>query len=123
MAPPGHHALTLYTIAPNRISEGSWAERREEFADKLVAEAEKFIPGLRRHTRVRVILTPEDFRSRAFLRHHSFGGVAPTLGRPGVPHATPVRGLWFIGAQSESGAGMNNVLHGVWRTQRAIERG
>jgi phytoene dehydrogenase-like protein len=122
MAPPGHHALTIYTIAPNQLSEGTWAERREEFADELVSEAEKFIPGLQQHTRVRVTLTPEDFRRRTFLRHHSFGGVAPMLGRPGVPHATPVRGLWFIGAQSESGAGMNNVLHGVWRTHRAIER-
>lgn len=122
MAPPGHHALTIYTIAPNRIAEGTWEERREEFADKLVAHAERFLPGLRAHTRVRVILTPDDFRGRTFLRHHSFGGVAPVMGRGGVPHQTPVRGLWFIGAQSESGAGMNNVLHGVWRTERAIEK-
>jgi len=72
---------------------------------------------------VRVALTPDDFRSRTFLRHHSFGGVAPVMDRGGVPHATGIRGLWFIGAQSESGAGMNNVLHGVWRANRAIERG
>jgi phytoene dehydrogenase-like protein len=122
MAPPGHHAVTLYTVAPNHIAgdRDAWSARREEFADKLVAEAERFIPGLRAGTRKRVILTPEEFRRRTFLAHHAFGGVAPVMGGSGVPHATPLAGLWFIGAQSESGAGMNNVMHGAWKTWRAI---
>ncbi|MBI4514892.1 MAG: hypothetical protein HY699_03630 [Deltaproteobacteria bacterium] len=31
-------------------------------------------------------------------------------GKPGVPHRTPVRGLWFIGSQSESAG---NVIQGA----------
>lgn len=42
------------------------------------------------------------------------------MGRSGVPHETPLRGLWFIGAQSESGTGMNNVMHGSWRVARRL---
>ncbi len=122
MAPPGHHALTIYTIAPNVLDEGTWDERREEFAEKLLIEAEKKIPGLREHARVRIVLTPEDFRERTHLGHHAFGGVAPVMGKSGMPHKTPVEGLWFIGAQSESGAGINNVMHGVWKTMRMISR-
>jgi phytoene dehydrogenase-like protein len=123
MAPPGHHAITIYTVAPNVLDQGTWHERKEELTDKLLVEAERFIPGLREHTRVRVVLTPDDWRERTHLVHHSFGGVAPVMDRPGVPHVTPVAGLYFIGAQSESGAGVNNVMQGVWRTIRGIEAG
>ncbi len=121
MAPAGYHAVTVYTVAPNELEDGSWSTRREEFADKLLAAAERAIPDLRKRTTIRVILTPEDFKRRTHLAHHSFGGVAPVLGKSGVPHITPIRGLWFIGAQSESGAGMNNVMHGVWRTIKRIK--
>jgi phytoene dehydrogenase-like protein len=115
LAPPGCHAVTVYTIAPNRLREGTWAERREELAEKLLAEAERFIPGLRARAQVQVILTPEDFRRRTFQEHHSFGGCAPVMGKGGVPHRTPIRGLWFIGSQSESGGGVANVMSGARR--------
>lgn len=122
MAPPGCHAVTIYTVAPNRLHEGTWAARRGEFADTLIACAERFVPGLAAGTRVRVIMTPEDFAARTFLAHHSFGGIAPVLGRPGIPHRTPVRGLWFVGSQSESGAGVGNVMQGSWRAAHAALR-
>ncbi len=48
MAPAGKQAVTIYTVAPDCLSEGSWAERKEELADALVAEAEVHIPGLAR---------------------------------------------------------------------------
>jgi len=72
--------------------------------DRLIAEAERFVPGLREHTQVQVVLTPEDFRTRTHLEHHGFGGIAPIMGKQNPAHQTPVDGLWFIGAQSESGA-------------------
>ncbi len=120
MAPAGHHAVTIYTIAPNVLREGSWEDRREEMGDKLLLEAEKYIPGLRENAVVKWVVTPDDFKKRAHLKHHSFGGVSPVMGRKGLPHQTPFKNLWFIGAQSESGAGMNNVVEGVWRTIRRI---
>ncbi|MFI5399185.1 MAG: phytoene desaturase family protein [Candidatus Binatia bacterium] len=122
LAPPGHHAVTVYTIAPNRLRSGTWAERREELADKLLAEAERIMPGLRQRARVRVILTPDDFRTRTHLARHSFGGVAPVMGKEGVPHRTPIRGLWFIGAQSESRGGVGNVVAGARRAVDMIRK-
>lgn len=125
MAPAGHHAVTIYTICPDRLKEGSWEGQKEEFADKLVAYAEKHIPGLAEHTRLRLILTPEDFRRRTHLDHHAFGGIAPIMGKSGIPHKTPIQGLWFVGAQSESGGGISNVVPAAFRTAQAIlaERG
>jgi phytoene dehydrogenase-like protein len=122
MAPPGHHAVTVYTIAPNHLSEGTWTERRDEMADKLLVEAEKIVPGLRERTQVKVILTPQDFRVRTLQEHHSFGGAAPLMGKSGAPYQTPIRGLWFVGSQSEGGAGVTNTIVGAWKAARMIRR-
>jgi phytoene dehydrogenase-like protein len=120
MAPAGHHAMTIYTICPDRLKDGDWATQKEEFADKLVAYAEKYIPGLKEHTQVRAILTPEDFRKRTHVDHHAFGGLAPIMNTPRVPHQTPVQGLWFVGAQSESGGGINNVMPAAYKVATKI---
>jgi len=120
MAPNGHHAVTIYTICPDTLAEGDWESRKEAYANKLVAYAEKYIPDLAEHTQLRVILTPEDFRRRTYLDHHAFGGIAPVMGKSGAPHKTPVEGLWFVGAQSASGGGLPNVIPAAYRTAKAI---
>jgi phytoene dehydrogenase-like protein len=123
LAPEGHHAVTIYTIAPNVLSEGTWKERGAELAEKLVAEAERFVPGLREHTQVQVVLTPEEFKQRTHLEHHAFGGIAPIMGKQNPAHETPVQGLWFIGAQSESGGGVAGVMIGARNVARRILSG
>lgn len=120
MAPAGHHAVTVYTIAPNTLSGESWEKRKEEMADRLLDLAEEVIPGLRAHARVKIIITPDDWRRITHQKHHAFGGCAPVMGTKGAPHRTPIKGLYFVGAQSESGAGLNNVLEGSWRAARLI---
>lgn len=123
MAPPGCHALTIYTIAPDRLKDGDWDSRKQEYADKLLAHAERRIPGLCQHIKVREILTPEDFRRRTHTAHHAFGGLAPVMGAWRPPHQTPLEGLWFIGAQSESGGGVNNVIPAAYKVAQRIIRG
>jgi len=120
MAPEGHHSLTVYTICPDTLNEGTWDERREEFADKLVAYAEKYIPGLSKHTLIRKIITPADFRTLTRAEHHAFGGLAPVMNKPNIKHKTPIKGLWFIGQQSESGGGVFNVLPSSYKVARKI---
>lgn len=120
LAPPGCHAVTIYTLAPNNLIEGNWQDRREELADKLVAEAERIIPGLKEHTLRREILTPGDFRERTGQQHHSFGGTPPIIGNQSPAHRTPIQGLWFVGAQSESGGGVQSVMLGARKAARQI---
>ncbi len=122
MAPPGHHALTIYTICPDRLRNREWEDEKEKYADRLVEYAEKRIWGLREHTRARAILTPDDFRVRTHTAHHAFGGTAPLMGAPKIPHKTPIDGLWFIGAQSESGGGVSSVMAGAYKTAMRIIR-
>ncbi len=123
MAPPGHHAMTIYTICPDHLKDESWSERKEEYADRLLMYAEKYIPGLREHVKIREILTPEDFRARTHLDHHAFGGLAPIMDAPLARHRTPIEGLWFIGHQSESGGGLPNVIPSAYKTAKLIDEG
>ncbi|MFX0072888.1 MAG: phytoene desaturase family protein, partial [Candidatus Hermodarchaeota archaeon] len=119
LAPPNHHALTVYTIAPNILNEGTWEERKEEFAEKLLIEAEKVIPNLR-NAKVKVILTPEDFKDMIHVKHHAFGGMAPIMGKPKIPHEIPIKNLWFIGSQSESGAGLCPIISDTARLTKSL---
>jgi phytoene dehydrogenase-like protein len=122
MAPDGHHALTIYTIAPNILSEKSWSERKDELADKLVSEAERYIPGLKKGTVTRLVMTPEEFRLRTLQDHHSFGGLAPVMGQESPSYQTPIKGLWFVGSQSESAGGVKNVMVGARNAVREIQK-
>jgi len=78
---------------------------------------------LRVHTLTRLILTPDDFRRRTHQMHHSFGGVPPVMGNQPPTNQTPIRGLWFIGSQSESGAGILNVVVGAQKVAKRILAG
>ncbi|MBN1881230.1 MAG: NAD(P)/FAD-dependent oxidoreductase [Deltaproteobacteria bacterium] len=122
LARPNHHAVTVYTIAPNTLERGTWEERKEEFADTLINEAEKIVPGLRKGTVERMVLAPDDFRKRVHQGHHSFGGLPPVMGQVAPPHKTSVEGLWFIGSQSESGGGVRGVMVGARNVARKIIR-
>jgi all-trans-retinol 13,14-reductase len=123
LAPAGKHAVTIYTVAPDTLANSNWSSRKEELADKLVAEAEVHIPGLRQHTLTRLILTPDDFRQRTHQKHHSFGGVPPVIGNKPPAHKTPIENLWFIGAQSESTGGVLNVMVGAQKVAKRILQG
>jgi phytoene dehydrogenase-like protein len=68
-------------------------------------------------------LTPDDWRLRTHTDHHAFGGIAPIIGSWRVPHQTPLPGLWFVGAQSESGGGVNSVIPAAYKTAQKILQG
>ena len=112
MAPTQHHSVTVYTVGPNHIKDGDWQTQREELADKLLEYAESKIPGLREHTKTRIIMTPEDFRQRIKVKHHSFGGIPPIMGQKGFDHQTSIKRLFYGGCQSESSGGIANTMKG-----------
>lgn len=120
LAPEGKWAVTIYTVAPDTLARGSWQTDGERLADLLVAEAEAYVPGLRQHTLTRLVLTPEDFRKRTHMRHHSFGGMPPVMSNRPLKHKTPIENLWFIGSQSENGGGVVHVMTGARKTVRQI---
>lgn len=122
-APPGRHCLTVYTVAPDTLSEGDWESGKEKFADHLLERAEKYLPGLREHITVRKIMTAADYRAMTHMSKSSFGGTVPVWHQKNPPHKTPVRDLWFIGQQSENGGGLWAVSGGAAAAYRECIKG
>ena len=120
MAPRGKHAMTIYTICPDQLASGDWETKKQKYADILLDYAEQRLPGLRSHIVVQRILSPVELRRLTHLDHHAFGGIAPMMKSWKVPHKTPVDNLWFIGAQSESGGGVNSLLPASYKTAKKI---
>ena len=62
-APEGKHCLTIYTVAPDTLKEGSWESVKEKYAQRLIELAERQLPGLKDHIVTTKIMTAEDYRS------------------------------------------------------------
>ena len=105
-APEGCHCVTIYTVCPDTLAEGSWEEKKEAYADRLIRLAERQLPGLSEHIVTRLIRTAEDYRLLTHMSKSSFGGTVPVRDKKNPPHVTPVKDLFFVGQQSENGGGV-----------------
>jgi len=112
-APEGKHCLTIYTVAPDRLAQGTWAEKKEEYAQHLIKLAEKHLPGLSEHITTMKIMTADEYKSYTHMDKCSFGGVVPIWNQKNPTHITPVKNLYFVGQQSENIGGVGNVVNGA----------
>jgi len=112
-APAGKHCVTIYTVAPDLLKEGSWEEMKEEYAKKLIRLAERQLPNLSKHIETMKIMTAEDYRKFTHMDKSSFGGVVPIWNQKNPPHITPVHNLYFVGQQSENAGGVGAVIMGA----------
>jgi phytoene dehydrogenase-like protein len=46
--------------------------------------------------------------------------LAPIQGKSGIPHETPISGLWFVGHQSAGGGGVSAVVIQAYQTAKRI---
>jgi phytoene dehydrogenase-like protein len=116
------HCLTVYTVAPDTLCDGDWESKKEKYADHLLERAERYLPGLGQHIKVRKIMTAADYREMTHMSKSSFGGNVPVWHQKNPPHKTPVRDLWFIGQQSENGGGLWAVSNGAAAAYRECMR-
>jgi phytoene dehydrogenase-like protein len=98
------------------VGDGSWSEAlRERYADRIQARIARHVPNLDSAVRKRVVLSPADLQAANVNLHHGdpySGSLAldqnflwrPFAASPG--HATPVDGLWQIGASTHPGPGL-----------------
>ena len=112
-APEGQHLMTIYTIAPDVLADGTWEEKSEVYADKLLALTEEHFPGLRSHILYKKVITSDYYRDLMHQSKGSFGGAVPAKDVPLPPHKTPIENLVFVGAQSENGGGISAVIFGA----------
>lgn len=111
-APKGKHCLTIYTVAPDTLKNGTWEELKDEYAKKLISLAEKQIPDLSKHITTMKIMTADDYKVYTHMSKCSFGGIVPIWNQQNPTHITPVKNLIFVGQQSENVGGLGNVIIG-----------
>jgi phytoene dehydrogenase-like protein len=107
LAPPGKHTLSLFCqYAPYTLSEGTWAERRDEIGVNIVETLAQYAPNLPGAIEHIEVLGPPDIEERIGITGGNIfhGEILPEKmfdGRP-VPgyagYRTPVENLYLCGA-------------------------
>jgi phytoene dehydrogenase-like protein len=97
---------------------------KEELADKLIAKAEAFIPGLSKNIVIRDISTPLTYERYTSA---TGGGWYDTAATPAqsltnkMGPETPVKGLYLTGAKSILGAGLvSAIFAGLYTSDRLL---
>lgn len=115
LAPEGHHALNIVTLAPYDLAEGDWDSMKDAYLETMLNAVEKkFHINLRDHITTAKVNTPKDFE-RALL--HPRGAVyglnndlfSTAMFRPGL-RSRVVKGLYLAGASTHFGGGVPTTV-------------
>jgi phytoene dehydrogenase-like protein len=127
LAPPGHHTVSFWIqFAPVRLRDGTWPDRREEMAERLLTQIDKYSPNFRRALVDHVLFTPWDLEQRVLLTdgniHHVDITPSQMLWQRPLPelarYRAPLQGLYLCGAGQHpygevSGGPGHNAAHVV----------
>lgn len=115
LAPQGKHTLSIFSqYAPYELAEGTWADRRDEIGDKVIATLEEYAPGLSDLIEDRLVLGPPDLEERFALTGGNIfhGELLPEWlfeKRPANTwhrYRSPVAGLYMCGSGTHPGGGV-----------------
>ena len=114
---PAHVMSVTAQWLPYRLREGDWDSRRDELADLVIGELERYAPGIARQVVARQVITPLDLE-----RDHGLTGGHPLHGEPGLDqfflwrpllgHARyrmPLEGLYLAGSGAHPGGGITGA--------------
>jgi len=129
-APAGMRAATISTHTDvadwwrlrGRPDEAEYVARREEYAERLMAAAERAIPGLRPAIRLRLPGTPVTFETYTGRPLGMVGGFAQTSLFAARGPRTPVPNLWLVGDSIFPGQSTAGVTLGGMRVAAAVQR-
>lgn len=115
LAPRGKHTLSIFAqYAPYHLASGTWAGRRDEIGDLVIATLERYAPGLSDLIEDRLILGPPDLEERFGLTGGNIfhGEILPGWlfeDRPAKTwhrHRSPLPGLYMCGSGTHPGGGV-----------------
>ncbi|MBD8507749.1 NAD(P)/FAD-dependent oxidoreductase [Hoyosella sp. G463] len=117
LAPPGEHQLTLWSQwQPYALRGHDWDDVAEQESDRIIAELERYAPGLSEGLLDRYIQTPKSLASELGLlggnvMHVEMGLDQMMLWRPVPPlarHRVPAApGMYITGASTHPGGGVS----------------
>jgi len=122
LAPPGKHVVIVMTMAPYQLRNKSWREEKERFAEKLIAKAEKLIPGLSQHIAVQDAATPSTYERYTLNSLGAAMGWAftPEMFLKRLEQKTPIPNLYLAGHWTVPGGGVPAVALSGLRAARMI---
>jgi phytoene dehydrogenase-like protein len=115
LAPPGKHLMNIFVqYAPYRLREGSWAEEKERFADRVLNILAEYAPNIRHAVLHRHVLSPADLESEFGLTGGNIFHGEMSLDQlfflrpvPGwAQYRTPVGRLYLCGSGTHPGGGV-----------------
>jgi phytoene dehydrogenase-like protein len=118
LAPEGRHVITVdVNSQPYHLAEGTWDERKEAVADRVLQELGALMPGLPDSVLHRQVLTPLDLeRTLGLTGGHALHGemsldqllfLRPAKGY--ADYRTPLKGLYLCGAGTHPGGGVTGA--------------
>jgi len=117
LAPLGHASVTLLKLLPesdfvhwDRKSAG-YRERKQKYADEMIASAAEIIPGLQQHITYRQEGTPATFARYANTTNGSIYG--PAAGQKRLTVKTPIKNLYVAGSGTMGGGVEAVVIAGI----------
>jgi phytoene desaturase len=125
LAPPGSGAHYVLAPVPHLGNAPlDWKRIGADFAARIFAALERWLPGLREHVVVKRWITPLDFRDTLFAHHGAAFSLAPTLGQSAWfrPHNRDpgIDGLYLVGAGTHPGAGIPGVVSSAKATAKLV---
>ena len=115
LAPEGQHVASLF--CQQFDPDLDWDNHREEAADLIIAQVEKFAPGFARSILGRQILSPLDLErvfglTKGDIMHGNLSLDQMFSARPVLGHGNyraPVKGLYMCGAGTHPGGGVTGA--------------
>jgi len=118
LAPEGRHVITIdVNSQPYRLAEGSWDERKDAVADRVIEELGALMPNLPGSILHRQVLSPLDLeRILGLTGGHALHGemsldqllfLRPAKGY--ADYRTPLKGLYLCGAGTHPGGGVTGA--------------
>ena len=125
IASAGEHPLVL-TALVSGSSTASWTDAKEALQDRLLALAERRLPGLRDSLRYAESATPRTMERYTRNRDGAIYGFDVTPGQVGpgrLDNETPLPGLFLAGHWTRPGGGVAGVVRSGLRTAaRVLDR-
>ena len=107
VVPPGGHVMSVFAqYVPYTLATGTWASRRDEIADRALAQVARFAPDVADAVVHREVLAPPDVEARIGLTGgHIFQGecLPDQMWHNRFGPRTPVPGLYLCGASTHPG--------------------
>ncbi|MFQ5830004.1 MAG: phytoene desaturase family protein [Candidatus Methylomirabilia bacterium] len=115
LAPPGKHLMSIFVqYTPSTLSQGSWEEIKDAYADHVIDTVAAYAPNIRDIILERQVLSPLDLERQFGLTGGDIFHGEMTLDRlffmrpvPGwAGYRTPIAGLYLCGSGAHPGGGV-----------------